>query len=280
MTEARRPDELLIDELTDQLDRTRRLLAGSPAAAAERAMARAGGEDAEAEARLAAALAAPPLADVEHFETAHQLVLRALEILERDGHRHARAQGFGPLSALARPTIEFVAAYVVRSHVHGVVQRLLTLYAQREAQCAPDDAARHPLRRARVDVGRIAPAFRGGGVGAPVLLGVGAAIPALASLAQQVGAISLSGRVLLPAAVLPLLLFLGLSWALLRGAGLARRRSQGLLATPLTALWETIGEAGDVPEDGSVAIATVALVLTALVWFALPALIALGFVLL
>jgi hypothetical protein len=236
MTEARRPDELLIDELTDQLDRTRRLLAGSPAAAAERAMARAGGEDAEAEARLAVALAAPPLADVEHFEAAHRLVLRALEILERDGHRHSMVRGFGPLSALARPAIEFVAAYVVRSHVHGVVQRLLALYTQREAQCAPDDAARTPLRRARVDVGRIAPAFGGGGIGALVLLGVGAAIPALASLAQQVGAISLSGRVLLPAAALPLLLFLGLSWALLRGAGLARRRSQGLLATPLTAL--------------------------------------------
>jgi hypothetical protein len=77
-----------------------------------------------------------------------------------------------------------------------------------------------------------------------------------------------------------LLLFLGLSWALLRGAGLARRRVQGLLATPLSALWETIGEAGDAPADGSVAIDTVALALTALVWFALPALIALGFVLL
>ncbi len=113
-----------------------------------------------------------------------------------------------------------------------------------------------------------------------MLLGVGAAIPALASLGQQAGAISLSGRVLPPAAIAPLLLFLGLSWALLRGAGLARRRSQGLLATPLAALWKTIGEAGDVPEDGSVAIATVALVLTALVWFALPALVALGVVLL
>ena len=46
---------------------------------------------------------------------------------------------------------------------------------------------------------------------------------------------------------------------------------------PIAALWETIGRAGDPPEDDSVLFATIAIVLTALVWFALPALVGAGF---
>ncbi|MDA1061390.1 MAG: hypothetical protein O2895_00490, partial [Chloroflexi bacterium] len=58
----------------------------------------------------------------------------------------------------------------------------------------------------------------------------------------------------------------------------ARHRSRLIAGQPLVALWETIGLAGDPPEDSSAMIATIAIVLTAVVWLALPALGALGFV--
>ncbi len=40
--QQRRPDEQILDELTEQLERTRRLLMGSPDEAAERALERLG----------------------------------------------------------------------------------------------------------------------------------------------------------------------------------------------------------------------------------------------
>ena len=48
-----------VEELTDQLDRTRRLLVGSPADAAERALASVGGTDAAVEARSGRRSATP-----------------------------------------------------------------------------------------------------------------------------------------------------------------------------------------------------------------------------
>ncbi|MDA0353128.1 MAG: hypothetical protein O3A10_13070 [Chloroflexi bacterium] len=274
----RRPDELLLDELTDQLDRTRSLLTGSPADVAERALGRIGG-DSEADARLASDLArGTPLAAPARFEEAHRLVMRAIEVLDRDGSRNPPVGGFAPLRAIALPAVEFVAEFIVRSYTKRVVGDLGKLYAQRESQSLPGSPERRVLTRARVDMQRLAPAYSGGGVGAPLLLVAGAMVPVLASLGQQLGAIDFNARWVLVGAAISLLLFVSLSWLLLRGAALARHRSQLIVRQPLAALWETIGGAGTPPEDAAVLFATIAIVLTALVWFALPALAGLGFV--
>jgi hypothetical protein len=274
----RRPDELLLDELTDQLDRTRRLLTGSPGDAAERALSRIGGAS-MADARLTAQLAvARPLAAPERFGEAHRLMMRALEVLERDGHQDPPVRAIGPLRGPARLLVEFVAKYVVRSFTRGVVGDLATLYAQRESQSEPGSQERRLLAGARAEVERLEPRFSGGGLGAPLFFLAGALVPALASVAQQAGAIRVDARVLVPGMIVPLVLFVVLSWGLLRGAAVARHRSRLVMGRPLAALWETIGQAGDPPEDGAVWIATIAVVLAALVWFALPALIVLGVV--
>ncbi len=275
--QPRRPDELLLDELTDQLDRTRRLLTGSPADAAERALGRIGGAS-EADARFASELAlSTPLAAPERFAEAHRLVMRAVEILDRDGFRDPSVVAIGPLRPIAKAAVEFVARFIVRSYTKGIVDDLVKLYAQRESQAPPRSPERSTLARARLDVERLAPGYSGGGIGAPLLLAAGAAIPALASLGQQVGAIDLSARWVFAGVAVPLLLFVVLSWLLLRGAAVARHRSQLIMRQPIAALWETIGRAGDPPEDDSVLFATIAIVLTALVWFALPALVGAGF---
>ena len=275
--QPRRPDELLLDELTDQLDRTRRLLTGSPADAAERALGRIGGAS-EADARFASELAlSAPLAAVERFEEAHRLVMRAVEVLDRDGFRDPPVVAIGPLRPIAKPAVEFVARFIVRSYTKGLVDDLARLYTQRESQSVPGSPERRSLARARIDAERLAPSYSGGGIGAPLLLAAGATIPALASLGQQVGGVDVSARWVLVGVAVPLLLFVMLSWLLLRGAAVARHRSQLIMRQPITALWETIGRAGDPPEDDSILFATIAIVLTALVWFALPALIGVGF---
>jgi len=277
--ERRRPDELVVDQLLGQFERTRQLLTGNPEAAAEQALARLG-EERGVEARIAAGLAlAQPLAHPERFPEAHRLTMRALEVLDREGSRNPTVPRLGPLSPLFEAVAEFVAEYVVQSYMQSVVGRLRSLYARREAQAAPGSEERRLLARARVDVERIAPGFGGGGVGAPLLVAAGAALPLLASAGNYLGAVDLSdGRILGGGLALLVLLFLVLSTVLLRGAATAHRRSRLVLRQPLAALWETIGVAGNPPEDDGVLIATVAIVLGALVWVVLPAVVGVALV--
>jgi hypothetical protein len=127
----------------------------------------------------------------------------------------------------------------------------------------------------------VAPGYSGGGVGAPILVAGGIAVPALASLGQRLGALPLDNRWVAGGGVAVLfVLFFALSWVLLRGAAVAHRRSRLIMQRPLAALWETLGHAGNPPQDDSTTFATIAIVLTALLWFVLPAAAVVVFVLL
>jgi len=268
----RLPGEALLDDLTEQLDRTRRLLTTNPERTAEAALASFEGE-AEIEARITADLAATaPLANPERFPEAHRLVVRALEVLDREGSRDPRvSRRFGPLRPVAAAGAEFVAAYIVKGYAQSVAQALARLYIRREAQATPGSPERQVLTRARMEAERLAPGFRGGGIGAPVLIAGGALVPLVASVSQYLGAIDFLSRPVIVGLFVGLfLLFLLLSSVLLSGAGLARRRSELIMRQPLAALWETIGHAGNPPEDASRLFATIAIVLTGFVWVVIP----------
>jgi hypothetical protein len=270
------PDEKVLDELTTQLDRTRQLLSGSPEEAAERALASFAGE-AEVEARIAAELAVTtPVAHPDRFPEVHRLVMRALEVLDREGSRNPRVNGrYGPLKPLVEAGAEFVAEYIVKSYAQGIVGTLKNLYARREAQCPPELPIRRLLTRSRMEVERLAIGFSGGGIGAPALVVGGATVPLLASLSQYFGAIDFLNRAVVFGGLGVLfLLFLLLSSVLLTGARVAHRRSRLIMGQPLAALWECIGHAGNPPKDDSAMFATAAIALTALIWFVLPALAA------
>ncbi len=277
ITDKLLPDRLvadtpLLDELTEQLDRTRQLLTGSPEAAAELALARFGGQ-AEVEARIALQLAVrQPLAQPERFAEAHRITMHALEVLEREGFRDpAVPRRLGPLTPVAQAGVEFVGEYIVKSYAEGIVGSLRKLYARREVQSPPASPERRLLAGARMETDRIAAGFSGGGLGAPALIIGGAAVPVLASVSGYLGALDFTNRWLLLATIGVLfVVFLSFSTILLRGAAVARSRSRLIMQQPLAALWETIGHAGNPPEDDSVLIATAALVLGALVWFVLP----------
>lgn len=227
----------------------------------------------ETEARITAELATTtPLAYPRRFPEAHRLVVRALEVLDREGARNPTvSRRFGPLRPLAATVAGFVANYIVKSHARAVVQNLARLYARREAQSAPNTPEKRLLARARIETERIVPGFGGGGIGAPVLVAGGAVIPLVASVSQYLGAIDfLAPGVIAALFVAIIVVFLVMSTLLLSGAGLARRRSDLILRQPLAALWETIGNAGEPPEDNSRLFASVAIVLSAIVWVAVP----------
>ena len=63
----------------------------------------------------------------------------------------------------------------------------------------------------------------------------------------------------------------------LRGAAIASRRIRLATRAPLQTLWDVIGSAGQPPRDQSKKFAVVAIVVTTLMWFVVPAVIAIVF---
>lgn len=262
----------ILDELTTQLDRTRALLTGDAEGVTEAALDRVADREG-IEARIAAELSVrEPLAHPGRFPEAHRLTMRALEVLDREGSRNPSVPRLGPLSPAAEFVVEYIARYIVKSYAQGVVGTLKKLYARREAQCEPGSPERRLLSRSRMEVERIAPSFGGGGLGAPLIVAGGILLPLLASLSQYAGAIDFANRwVLFGGIAILFVLSLALSSMLLQGAAIAHRRSRLIMQQPLAALWETLGHAGNPPEDDSLLFGTIAIALTALVWFVLPA---------
>ena len=263
-------DNRILDELTDQLDRTFKLLRGDMDEAADLAFAQVK-VDSVAEARLLKELAErAPLEHPDRFTDAHRLAMHALEVLDRDGWRHPRLPRLGPLRAPTERAVEFVAKYVVRSYVSDAIHQLARLYARRESQSEPESGERRALARARIQADRLALGFRGGASGLPTVLIGGAAIPVLASLARQFGAVKPGEPVFVGGGSVLFVLFAVLAFILLQGAGLARRSVTVVGRQPMEALYETIGHCGRPPEDDADTIALVAIGLTAVTWFILP----------
>jgi hypothetical protein len=206
--------------------------------------------------------------------------MHALEVLERDGASDARVRGFGALAPLVEYAVENVAAYIVASFARDIVDTLRVLYARRAVQCEPETAQRVMLTRAREEVALVAPDYGGGGTLVKLLIS-GAAVPVLGWLAQSIGVIDIDdGRVWLAIIGALAVIYVVLAWLLLQGGALAHRRSRLIMQPPLAALWETIGHCGTPPEDDSRTFAMVAIGLTALVWFVLPAIAAVVIILL
>ena len=268
-------DHLILDEVTQQLATTFQLLSGDPDEAAERALAEIGVDTRTEVALLGEIAAAGPLAHPDRFEQSHRLVMRALEVLDRDGWKHPVLRRLGPFSGAAGGAVQFVARTIVRGHVSNVVHALSRLYARRESQSQTASAERRMLARARIQADRLTLGYKGGSLPLPTVLIGGAAVPVLASIARQFGAVKGQGPLLIvPLGVILAIVFALLAWVLLQGAGLAHRRIKVTLDPSLAALYETIGHCGNPPRDDSAAIAAAAIALTALAWFVVPIAIA------
>jgi hypothetical protein len=268
-------DHLILDEVTQQLATTFQLLSGDPDEAAERALAEIGVDTRTEAALLGEIAAAGPLAHPDRFEQSHRLVMRALEVLDRDGWKHPVLRRLGPFSGAAGGAVQFVARTIVRGHVSNVVHALSRLYARRESQSQTASSERRMLARARIQADRLTLGYKGGSLPLPTVLIGGAAVPVLASIARQFGAVKGQGPLLIvPLGVILAIVFALLAWVLLQGAGLAHRRIKVALDPSLAALYETIGHCGNPPRDDSAAIAAAAIALTALAWFVVPIAIA------
>ena len=218
-----------------------------------------------------------PLGHPDRFESAHSLMVRALEVLDRNGARGVHVSGLGPLNPVAAYLIQQVAHFIVRSYQSTVVDSMLQLYARREANAARDDPARQMLTRARIHMTRLAPGFKRSPLGIPTFLLGGAVLSTLLQLLLSAASRALDTLWSRVAATVILGLFIAaLAWIVLRGAAVARRRIRLTTGPPLDALWETIGRCGGPPQDQARAIALIAIILTFIPWVLVPSLLLLG----
>jgi hypothetical protein len=226
----------------------------------------------EADRQIILELAAPkPLWLPDRFLEAHTLVVRSLEVLDRNATHRIKSPPLGPLGPVVRFFIELVTRFIVRNHLRTVTEELGHLYARREANCMPDDEARPPLRRARQDIAKIAPSFKKNPLGLPTFLLTGAVLSSLVSWLQSgFGLFSSSSTATVIATIAVFLVAASASWVIVRGAATAHRRIGLTVDGPLAAVYETIGRAGQPPQDAAGAFAIISIVLTLLALLIVP----------
>lgn len=212
-----------------------------------------------------------PLWRPDRFEEAHQLAMRSLEVLDRNGARAAKLPNIGPLKPIAGYVIGLMTRWIVKGHQNSLVTAIRKLYERREANAEWGSREHVVLRRARIDATRVEPGYRGNPLGLPTFLLGGALLSSIVTAIQSFLRWALEGIVGIVVLVAILtLVFAGLAWSALYAAGVARRRIRLTTDQPMKALWETIGAAGSPPKDASYSFAVLAIVLLVLLWILIP----------
>lgn len=212
-----------------------------------------------------------PLGHPDRFEQAHMLVVRSLEVLDRNGARGVKTHApIGPLNHVAGFLIQLVTRFIVRQHLKRQAQHIYWLYVRREANTDLANPFRSKLRRARIEAERLEPTFSTSALGVPTFIFGGAVVSwVLGSLQVLIAGLNTWYWQAL-ATVLVSIIAAALSWIVVRGAATARHRIALTTDKPIRALYETIGRCGEPPRDDSRIFIIVALVLGVLAAIAIP----------
>jgi hypothetical protein len=218
-----------------------------------------------------------PLYKPDRFEQSHQVVMRALEVLYRNGHRKAPVK-LGVATPIAQYFVQLVTRFVVRDHVKNVVKSLNNLYMRRWTSAPKDTRDAAMLRRAWAQVEKVEPGYGGGSIGVPTFLVGGAFASSLTGLLSNIGNSGGSNKIVLVViAIVLYAVLVALAYGVIRGAAIGRRRIKMALDQPLKHLWEVVGAAGDPPKDQARMFALLSLVVMALAAVAVPVVAAILF---
>jgi hypothetical protein len=219
-----------------------------------------------------------PLAKPDAFPAAHRRAAAALETLGRHGYRSAAIPRWLRPRFFGRFVVELVARYVVVSYLRRVSTDMRNLYWLRAIQSPAGAPERIVLRRARVDAEGLVVVFKRRELGLPSFVVGGVLLPIVLALLRLIQSLTLTEWwASLLVALVGALVVLLVSAVVLRGAAVASRRIRLATRAPLQALWDAIGSAGDPPRDQSRKFAVVAIVVTTLTWFVVPAALAIVF---
>lgn len=212
-----------------------------------------------------------PLHHPDRFEEAHRMMMRGIEVLDRNGPRPAKVPNVGPLRPIAQWLVQQVTRWIVKSHLNRLTGRICGLYEKREANSDWGTREHAMLRRARLDARRVQANSSGNALGLPTFLLGGAALTSVGSGLQSLARTAMDSTLGISLLGFIAVFVLGaLSWVALYSAGVARRRIRLSTDQPMRALWETIGAAGKPPRDESYNFAVYAIVLLVLAWIVIP----------
>jgi hypothetical protein len=127
-----------------------------------------------------------PLRHPDRFEEAHRLMMRSIEVLDRNGSRAAAIHGLAFLKPIAQWLVQQTTRWIVRSHLNRLLNRIGGIYERREANSGWSTPEHSMLRRARLDVRRVQSGMNGKALGLPAFLLGGAFITSIASTLQSV----------------------------------------------------------------------------------------------
>lgn len=203
-----------------------------------------------------------PLGYPTRFEEAHGLAVRSLEVLDRNGHRSIPVPRLSFLSPIVQFLVQIVTQFIVRSYIGNVIDSMHRLYERREAASPADWEHLPMLTRARIHTERIRPGLKRSKLALPAFLFGGAILSPLVGIVQ--GAIgSLASQTLrLILYVVIFLLLTAVSWIIVHGSAVARRRIRLTSDQPVRSLYQIIGRCGQPPNDMSKVFAVISLILT------------------
>ena len=258
------------DLLIDQIDSLRVLRADSDEEKG-RLLEQIGGKGLVEQEMVAQMSAVKPLHHPDRFEEAHRIMMRGIEVLDRNGPRPAKVPNVGPLRPVAQWLVQQVSRWIIKSHLNRLTGRICGLYEKREANSDWGTREHAMLRRARLDARRVQASASGSALGLPTFLLGGAALTSVASGLQSLARIAMDSTLGVSILGFITVFVLGaLSWVALYSAGVARRRIRLSTDQPMKALWETIGAAGKPPRDESYNFAAYAIILLVLAWIVVP----------
>ncbi|MEY4173698.1 MAG: hypothetical protein RI900_863, partial [Actinomycetota bacterium] len=212
-----------------------------------------------------------PLWRPDRFQEAHRLAMRSIEVLDRNGARNPHLPRLGPLKPVANFIVKLMTRWIVKDHQNKVITQIRRLYERREASAEWGTPEHRMLRQARIDVSRVEAGYKGNPLGLPTFLLGGAVLSSVMSAIQRLLDWAFRpGVEIIVFAVSAGMVFLGLAWAALYAAGVARQRIHLSTEQPTKALWETIGAAGKPPRDSSFNFAVYAIVFLAMAWILVP----------
>ena len=258
------------DLLIDQIDSLRVLRADSDEEKG-RLLEQIGGKGLVEQEMVAQMSAVKPLHHPDRFEEAHRIMMRGIEVLDRNGPRPAKVPNVGPLRPVAQWLVQQVSRWIIKSHLNRLTGRICGLYEKREANSDWGTREHAMLRRARLDARRVQASASGSALGLPTFLLGGAALTSVAGGLQSLARTAMDSTLGVSILGFITVFVLGaLSWVALYSAGVARRRIRLSTDQPMKALWETIGAAGKPPRDESYNFAAYAIILLVLAWIVVP----------
>jgi hypothetical protein len=219
------------------------------------------------------------LADPARFPLAHRRAVASLETLGRHGyHGSLVASVAGPAKNIVRWLVQLVARFVVVSYLRQVSIEMRNLYWLREMETDARAPEREELRRAREDADALVSIFKRREIGLPSFVIGAVLIPVFATGWRVTQGVAFRNIwVAVVTGIVTILVVVGGSWVILRGAAMASRRIRLSTRPALDDVWRTVGSCGRPPKDHSRRFAVIAITLTVGAWVVLPVAVALAF---